>query len=227
MGNRALAEQTLLEWVDSIDPSLKNGNLYREEIFPSMSDEQFEQWIIALEKGKDFVTMQYPNLTDSAITTENNLVVAEKFGVPIFQRMRTTDPVTGQVVLGAIPVPVIHLPVRRLAQTLEKKLAYANDNRHVDELSDQVTGPSKASAISTPELTIMLSGNMESAALEFFKYRGGDQKAYRAMERSIAETGESNMDVLDPETGVSKINSSIADLLRGVYISNNLDKLKG
>lgn len=224
MANRKEAEKVALEWIDAIDPSGKNGDLYRNEIFPAMSDEMFDSWINDLEAKQEFLTMQYCNLTDSAITTENNLKVAKDKGVEIFQRIRITDPVTRQVVVKPIPVPVLHLPVRRLAQTLEEKMAYAEDNIHLDELSGQVTGPSKASAISTPELAIWLGYGLDDAALEFFKYRGGDQKAYRAMERMISETGESDMDVLDPYTDKSKINYSIADLLRAMHVDNNLDE---
>lgn len=223
-GNRKAAEKIALEWIDAIDPSKKNGDLYRNEIFPSMTDEAFEDWINALESKQEFLSMQYCNLTNSAITTENNLKVAKEKGVQIFQRVRITDPVTGQTVIKPVPVPVLHLPVRRLAQTLENKIAYAEDNSHLDELSGQVTGVSKASAISTPELSIWLGYGLDDAALEFFKYRGGDDKAYRAMERMISETGESDMDVLDPYTDKSKINYSIADLLRAMHVDNNLDK---
>lgn len=224
MTNRKEAEKVALEWIDAIDPSGKNGDLYRNEIFPAMSDEMFDSWINALEAKQEFLTMQYCNLTGSAITTENNLKVAKDKGVKIFQRIRITDPVTGQVVVKPVPVPVLYLPVRRLAQTLEEKMAYAEDNIHLDELSGQVTGPSKASAISTPELAIWLGYGLDDAALEFFKYRGGDQKAYRAMERMISETGESDMDVLEPYTDKSKINYSIADLLRAMHVDNNLDE---
>lgn len=223
-GNRKAAEKVALEWIDAIDPSGKNGELYRKEIFPSMSDEAFDNWITALESKQEFLTMQYCNLTNSAITTENNLKVAKEKGVKIFQRVRVTDPVTGQVVINSKPVPVLHLPVRRLAQTLDEKMAYAEDNIHLDELSGQVTGVSKASAISTPELSIWLGYGLDDAAMEFFKYRGGDEKAYRAMERMISETGDSDMDVLEPYTDKSKINYSIADLLRAMHIDNNLDK---
>jgi hypothetical protein len=222
-GNRKAAEQEALDWLSDIDPSGKNAALYRDEIFPSMDDNAFDAWVNALEAGGEFLTIYYANATNSAITTENNLNVAEKRGVQIYQRIRVTDPVTGQVTVKPIPVPVLHLPVRRLAQTLESKIAVASDNYHLDEASNQVTGVSKASAVSTPELAIWLGSGLDDPAMEFFKYRGGDQKAYRAMERMIAETGHSDMDVLAPFTDRSKINYTIADTYRAMHLDNTLD----
>jgi hypothetical protein len=86
------------------------------------------------------------------------------------------------------------------------------------------TGISKSSAVSTPEIAVWLGSGLDDQTEEFMKYRGGDQKAYRAMERMIAETGESDMDVLEPYTDRAKINYTIGNFLRGAHIENNIDE---
>lgn len=223
-GNRQAAEKVLLKLIDDMDPKGVNGKIYREELLPSMADKQFDKWMDDIESGKQFLPLYYPNMTKSGITTKNNIAVAEKWGIKLFQRIYVTDNKTGQRVLTPKEIPVLHFPVRRLAQTLEKKMATAEDNIHLDELTDQVTGVSKASAISNPEIIILEAMGFKDMLLEFMKYRGGDQKGYRLMERSIAETGKVTTEALDPYSGKNKAVLSTSRFLTASHLGNNLAK---
>ena len=223
-GDRKAAEKIILALIDDIDPKGMNGKLYREEFLPSMSDEAFDKFMTDIEEGKQYLPIWYPNMTESGITTANNIEVGKKWNIKLYQRVIITDRVTGQKVKADIERPVLWMPVRRLAQTLEKKMAYAEDNIHLDELTGQVTGPSKASAVSNPEIVILEAGGFGDMLTEWMKYRGGDQKAYRLMERMIAERGYVDTAALDPYTGQAKVVDTTSSILSAMHLGNNLSR---
>ncbi|MFO6295581.1 hypothetical protein, partial [Pseudomonas aeruginosa] len=48
--------------------------------------------------------------------------------------------------------------------------------------------------ISAPEIQVNAPKGLRYPMIEFMKLRGGDQKAYNAMNRSIIETGSASVD---------------------------------
>src|SRR6202012_3679614 len=91
---------------------------------------------------------------------------------------------------------VIPMMVCRQRQILREKISIPEGTRHVDELSGQVTGPSKGSKISGPELQILYSQVLPDPIVEFIKYRGGYIKGQQLMYRSLMETGQVSLEVL-------------------------------
>lgn len=221
MANRKAFESTVLKWINELDPTGANGKFYKE-MFSKMSDKDIEEYVTAIESGEDFVSLIYNNLKENGISVDNNLKVAEKMGHDFFERLRLTDPATGKEYLTPEKYMVLDLPVRRQAQMLKKKRGVPEDNRHVDELSGQPTGESKGSGISFPELLIMYSQGLDKSILEFMKLRGGDTRAYNAMERMIAETGSSNMEPILNAGTKTKSTETLSAFLKAMHLDNTL-----
>ena len=219
-GNRKAATAEILTWVNKLDPSGDNGKLLTA-MFVKMTDADFEAYITAIEKGEDFVSLVYTNLSKSAINTDNNLVVAKQMGHDFFQRLRLTDEVTGLTYLTPQKFLTGHAPTRRQIQTLENKISIPEDNKHVDDMTDQPTGPSKGSSLSQPEILALYAQGDVRGIEEMIKYRGGDLKAMVHMDRQIIETGGASMDRLAQADTVVKSTQTLSSLLKGMHIDNN------
>lgn len=230
MGNRAKATAFILNFIGKIDPSdTQNVELMRTQL-ESMSDEQFEQYMTLLRKPKDgnvvqgrqTLTYYAPNLSKTKIKLNRNLEIAEELGHSFFERLWITDPQTGETYLTPNQHLVMDLPVRRQAQIHEKKASIPLHANSVDELSGQVTGDSKGSKISFPELQAQVSQQLDNTIIEEIKIRGGDQKAYQEFEKRMIETGScSQNDLLDMGTR-AKSTDTASTLLKGMHLGNNL-----
>lgn len=219
-GNRKAAERVILDAMTRLDPSGKNTEFYKTS-FANMSDKDFDNYMDKLEKGEDYLSMNYENLANAQISVENNLKVAEQIGYHFFERIKTTDAATGKVYLTPKKYLVIDLPVRRQIQMLVKKIKVPEDNRHLDDLTDQPTGVSKGGSLSYPELLLMYSKGLNVSILEFIKFRGGDTKALQAMERSIRETGDANIEFLAQTPTKVKSTQTLSVFLKGMHLDNN------
>lgn len=220
MGNRKAAEAIILKWVAELDPSGKNTQL-TEQFFKDMDDEQFEVYMQRIESGLDFVSLVYENLKQSDISVDNNLRVAKLMKHEFFEKLWLTDAITGRTYLTPLEYLVIDLPVKRQIEMLSKKISVPDDNRHIDELTDQPTGVSKGASLSYPEMLVLYSKGLDQSILEMMKYRGGDTKAFLEMERSIRDTG--GVDLKAIYRGDTKVKSTqvLNTLLKGMHLDNN------
>lgn len=219
--NRAKAEKRILATISMIDKSGINTKLTKD-FFASMNDQQFHDYMMAIKEKRDYVSIVMDNMGKTKITTENNLDVAAFLGVKLFQRIWLTDPATGMEYLTPLEYLVIHLPVRRQIQTLLNKISIPEDNKHVDELTDQPTGASKGSAVSFPELLVMYSSGAEKAIEEFIRFRGGDLKLMNDFDKQIHETGGASMEALS-NVSRSRVKSTkvLSTILTAMHIKNN------
>lgn len=221
MGDRKAFEAEVLKWTKEIDPSGETTAFY-QAMFSEMSDKDIEEYVNAIERGEDFISAIYTNLGKSKITVENNFKVAKKMKHEFFERLWITDPASSQVYLTPIKYLVVDLPVRRQVQMLTKKMSVPDDNLHVDELTNQPTDVSKGSAVSFPELLVLYSQGMDKSVLELIKVRGGDQRAYNAMEKAIAEQGAVKLDpILAAGTRV-KSTETLGAFLQGMMFDNTI-----
>lgn len=218
-GNRKAAETTALKWVNEIDPSGESGKLLAG-FFKNMNDKQFDAWILALKEGRDYLPINVPAMGRCAITVENNLKIAEKHGIPIFERIWVTDPSTGSTYLSPIKYPVVYLPVRRQVQSLVKKVSIPEDNKHMDELTDQPIGASKGSAVTFPEIQVIYAQGFEKSLLELIKFRGGDTKGWRAMEKAQIEGGSASVEALDQLGTRTKSTDTVNTLFKMAHLDN-------
>jgi len=133
-----------------------------------------------------------------------------------------TDPTTGMTFLTNEEYLIGWAPLRRQQQMLLKKISIPDSNLHVDELTGQPAGPSKGSKLSFPEIQGLFAQGQDRSIEELIKFRGGDAKAYRAMSRSILETGRASQDAIKVNPTRVKANESLEILLKTMHLDTKL-----
>lgn len=221
MGNRKLATQVAVQHINLIDPSGRNGEILLAQL-EALSDKQFDAFVGAVEAKQAHLPIMMTNLVGNKITTENNLKIAPKFGVELFQRVKLYDDQIGRFYWTNHKYLVGYAPVRRMIEMLESKISLPDDHKHIDDYSDQPTGVSKGSSISAPEAQLLRGEGYRAAVTEFVGPRGGDTPALRALEQSIHSTGGASLThVLDMGEG-AKINYTVSAILAGMHYDNNM-----
>ncbi len=220
-GNRQAAEALILDVIGEMDGGGPNRGIW-EKRFRGMNDDDFDKFMSRLESGQETLHMYVPNKAKYDVDISRNMEIAEKLGHSFFERIWMTDPKTNQVMLTPKKYMVVHLPMRRQEQTLDKKISIPDDNRTVDDLTGQPTGASKGSAISFPEFQVLRSKNMDRSLEELFKVRGGDEIAFREHNRLIMQTGEGRLDVVTQMPTKVRSTQTLADALKGMHLSNTL-----
>jgi hypothetical protein len=221
IGNRKAAEAEALKWIGMLLPGSSNVDIYKQR-FAAMSDEAFEAYIQQLDSDEEILSLIAPNLDDLNLTIENNLAVAEKLGHTFFERCWLTDPKTGVEYLTPIKYLIVDLSLRRQQQLLQKKISIPDNNRHVDELTGQPTGDSQGSKLSFPETQVLYAQGLDRALEELLKFRGGDTKAFQAMNRSIIDTGGVSLDAIKRVRTKVKSTETLSTFLSSMHLSNNV-----
>lgn len=188
-GDMKAAIAVAVSWLNDIDRSGRSTQFFLESV-EKMTPADFEKWIEKLENKQDYVSVIMQFNDTKSITYENNIKVAKKRGVPIFQRHWYVDPSTGQEVLCPEKRPVYMLPVRRQIETIEYKISYSSSNMKVDAHTGQVIGDAQSSRISYPELMVVYSKDLNWSLIEFMKYRGGDVKGRVEFNNLLRNTGD-------------------------------------
>lgn len=219
--------------LNDIIPGTPCIELYRKTI-EGMSAEELEGFIQALENGvQDFPNQNQPSTTISLIVPnmgkgsgrlniDRNLKLAEKMGHSFHEQCWLTNPVTGQTYLTNRRYMTLLLPIRRQAQTLDAKISVAENDHQIDELTGQVTGDSKGSSVSYPEIQMLESQGLRNSMLELLKPRGGDELAWRLMKHRLIETGEFSLSELDNIDSEAKVNQTFRYLLNAMHIRTTL-----
>lgn len=220
-GNRQKAQALCLEYIEKILPGGGNRKIY-EDLFASMSDEAFAEFIDKLKTGKARLAIIAPNMASSKLSVERNLALAKELGHEFFQRIWMDGKAGAPKYLSAVPYLVVDLPLRRQAQLLVKKISIPEDNRSVDNLTGQPTGASKGSKISYPEIQILAALGLDDTITELIKYRGGDQKGFIAMNDSIARTGGVSQKALEPLNTKVKVTQTLSTYLTAMHLHSTL-----
>lgn len=220
MSNRKAATEFILEYIDKLLPDGRNQKLYAD-YFSTLSDSEFEKFIADLEKG-EILKLQAPNDAPVKLSTERNLELAKELGHEFFQHLEITDPATGVLYRTPKKYLILLLILRRQAQTLQNKISIPSDNQHVDQLTDQPTGPSKGAKASLPELQIWHAQEMDASITELIKYRGGDRRGFNLMNRLVYREGGVSQKVLSNANTRVKSTDTLKNLLEGMHLTNNL-----
>ena len=220
-GNRAGAEKEILKYVEAIEGGIVNVGLYKE-LFKRLSNKEFDNYMREVRDGEAYITMIVPNGGDFILDTARSMEVGESLGVKYFQRVIITDPVTGERTLSPLEYLIIDMPVRRQSQHLIKKQSIPDNNRIIDQMSGQVTGASKGSRISLPELMALESRGLNDTLREVIKVRGGDREAYNAMSASITETGGYSLKPIENLGSRPTSTNILKALLLSIHMDNTL-----
>lgn len=220
MGNREAATKEILKWVEELLPGGGNKEIY-EKALAKMTNAQFDEYMEKLESGEEVLSLTVPNLSKKRLSVERNLKVAKKLGHNFFQRLWLTDPHSGTTYLTPIPYLVVDLPLRRQAQLLTKKISIPESSDTADVLTGQATGPSKGASLSFPELQTLHAQGLEKTIEELIKFRGGDEDAYRAMNKELIDKGSVSLDNIQTNSRV-KSTETLSTFLKAAHIQNNL-----
>jgi hypothetical protein len=221
MGNRKAATAELLRLIDMLLPGSDNAKLWKERL-EKLSDSEFDVYMGKLASGEEILSLISPNLAEHKLSVQRNLDIADKLGHKFFQRLWLTDAASGTTYLTPIPYLVVDLPLRRQQQLLQKKIKIPVDTRHVDELTGQPRDESKGSSVTFPEVQVLNAQGLDRSLEEFLKFRGGDEKARIAMERSIVQTGHANQDAIKRTPSRPKSTETLSAFLTGMHLDNNL-----
>ena len=169
------------------------------------------------------ITLIVPNLDKQhRLNITRNLKLAEKMGHDFFEQVWLTNPTTGQTTLSNRRYLCMDLPVRRQAQTLDTKISVADDDTQVDDFTGQVTGDSKGSSISYPEVQMLDAQGLQNTLNELLRVRGGDNEAWRLMKNNLIKYGSFSQEELATLDSRAKVNDAFARILEGMHIRNNL-----
>lgn len=219
--NRKEAETWFLGFIESLTPGSNNAKIY-EEFFSSMNNEQFDKFVDDIESGVKAFSVEMPNFGKSELTVERNLMLAEKLGLKLFQRLWIEGKGDEPTYLTPISYLVVDLPYRRASQLLTKKISVPKHNKIIDAMTGQPTGESKGAKISYPEIQVLSAMGLEKSLLEIAKYRGGDDRGRAAMVAMLSKTGKARLETLSAYASGVTSTKTLNTLLTAAHLKNNL-----
>ena len=219
--NRKAAEAFILEYIEKLLPGSPNKAQY-EAFFKSMSDIDFEQYMKDLDTGVKFLTIKAPNYIQPALSVRRNLDIGKELGHRFFQRLWIGPKGDMPAYLTPIEYLVMDLPLKRMSQTLKKKISIPDSNKVIDATSGQPTGDSGRARVSYPEMQILTAMGMDQSVTELIKYRGGDLKGFNAMNAMIARMGSANQATLSHFSSGVESTRTLKTFLTAAHLKNTL-----
>jgi hypothetical protein len=194
-----------------------------EAMLNDLSDKEFKAYMERVRDGEEVIPYIDNIMSGSKVTLEGNLAIADKLGHNFYERLWIEDPVTGDVNLTPQTYLIVDLPFRRQQQHLLEKIGIPDSNNHIDEMTGQVTGPSKGSRVSYPEMQIGLyAKGLKASTMELFTIRGGNTDAYAAMERDAYNGEFPSINAFYDSSTTTKSNVTLSILFKGAMLDNNI-----
>lgn len=220
-GNRKKAEEFILQFLKDLEPSNYNVEQYKK-VFELMSDSDFHKYMTGLREGSQYIVCFKPLYEAKGLTVENNLKVAEKYGLKYFEKLIYAGNEDGPDYKTPIEYLIVDLPYRRQSQTLMKKVSIPDNNKVIDELTYQPTGDSKGAKISFPELQVLIGMGLENTISELIRFRGGDRNGFNAYNAMFLRYGNANLKTLENySTGVEST-KTLRIYLTAMHLSNTI-----
>jgi hypothetical protein len=224
--NRKAAEKVILGVIDSIAPGNPNVALYQQLFDPNspkyLNDKQFDDWMERMRRKEGALVYVDPPGSKFKLSVDRNLhELGPKYGIEFFQQIWYQDD-SGEWFLTPNAYLILPFPVRRQAQLLVEKISIPENNHSIDDFTGQVTGDSKGSKISYPELSLLKAFGLSRTIEEFMHWRGGDVKGNRLMNQQILKTGGASMDALSPYAGEVTSTKSLRNILIGMHYDTTL-----
>jgi hypothetical protein len=194
-----------------------------EARFAAMSDKDFEQLMRDIQSDQADLYVTMPTFSkEGSVDTRTLISVGKKLGHDFFQRIWVGSEDGKSSYLSPVPYLVTHIPVRRVSQTLTKKMSVPDNSRVIDTLTGQPTGESKGAKISWPELQLTSAMGLNKALIELVKYRGGDIRGYNALSGMLSKFGKANIDSLSAfASGVESL-KTLKTILTCCHLKNTL-----
>lgn len=203
MRKRKEAEEYILKYIGKIVKGGDDNVKLYQNLFKSMSDKEFDKFMCDLRDDKITLSVIIPNGGKLHVDIKNNYNIGKEIGNNFFQKLVIRN--NGDAGDYKTPIEFLNLilPVRRASQLLSKKISVPSDTRHIDTITGQVTGDSKSSKITLPELQILTGLNLKESVKELTKVRGGDVGAGNAADAKLYNNGRVSISELEEHsTGV-------------------------
>ncbi len=206
--NRRVAEQIIIDGIDSITLRKENVQFYKDK-FAKMSDKEFEQFHDDLMAERVRLTVIEPDPEGVGLVPLKKIMeVAAAHGNEIMQHLYVENKDGLPSYRTEVKYPVILVTARRASQALTKKISVPPHTRVRDLLTGQVTGESKGATVSGPEVQLLAAMGAEASAVEMLKFRGGDQRGEAAFAAMLSKYGKASQSVLQQfSSGVQAINA--------------------
>jgi len=214
---REQVQNFILKYVDKIARGGQNKKLY-EDLFASMTDKDFDKFMQGIKNKKITLSVIVPNGKEVKVDIDNNLKIGKELGVNFFTKLTYKGMKDSPDYKTNIEYMVLDLPVRRASQLLSKKIAIPQDINKIDMLSGQVTGESKASKLTMPELQMLTGMGLDKSVVELVKYRGGDTEAANAMNNLLYKYGSVTQEQLEQYSGGVKSSKVFKAYLNASHI---------
>ncbi|MDD2819501.1 MAG: hypothetical protein PHN51_11995 [Candidatus Nanopelagicales bacterium] len=221
MANRKKAEAFILQLMKDIDPTGYNVEQWKK-IFADLTDRQFDEYMKGLRDGTKFLVFFKPAYKAQGITEDTCLATAEKYGIKLFEKLVYTNNPDEPDHKTAIEYLILEMPYRRQSQTMMKKISVPDNNKVIDQMTYQPTGPSKGSKISYPELRVLLGMNMDNAISELIKYRGGDKGGFNAYNAMAMRYGSVRLKTIEPYRTGTESTKTVKIILNCMHIKHTL-----
>lgn len=199
MSKRKAAEELILKFVKEVDKSGYNFQKYTE-LLKDMTDKDFDDYMKRMRDGEASLVIFTPIGKSTGITVENNLAIAKRYGIPMFEKLIFTGDPNVPDYKTDIEYMLLDLPIRRQSQNIVKKISVPDDNKTIDSLTFQPTGSSKGSKISYPELQVMIGMGLDHTANELIRFRGGDKGGFAAYNAMMFRHGSINLKTISAYT---------------------------
>ena len=182
---RKAVEDKIIKYISAINKS--NAKKYKD-MFASMNDKAFDDWMYDLRNNDTVLDIEIPNMIEK-VNIDDLIKVSEQLGIELFTRLKLWDVPTQTYYRTTKKYLMLQLPMVAMAQTVDHKLSVPESDSKIDHLSGQVMKPDQANSISQVEVQSLYARGLQSTILELIKYRGGDVSAYAEYKRSAEELG--------------------------------------
>jgi len=196
MSKRKQVEKYIVDMVYKITKSEQNKQLYLD-LFKKMNDKEFKEFMEWLKDDNILNVIVPHDKGVTNITIENNMKVAKELGYDFFQYVFIGP--TGDEPRRRSSKKYMQyiLPFRRTKQTVLKGVSVSENDKKVDVLTGQMSGDSRSSRISYPEMQLLVGMGMTESVLEIASDRGGDPGAYRVLKQALLKYGKASRSMIE------------------------------
>ncbi|AFI55350.1 hypothetical protein TSMG0067 [Halocynthia phage JM-2012] len=223
MGNVKGFIDYIVNTLAKLEPNNKTPGILRKKL-ESMSKADIHQLYEDLKAERKYLPFYIPNDVNHKIDIKRWIKLSKEIGAETFVELIQEDDVTGDVTQTEIKYWVAMFPGRRHLHYLDAKRSIAKDNKTRDTLTGQVTGDSKGSSFSKPQLMGLLSRGCTMNAMELMKYRGGDISGGRELNRQLTSNGGVSLKSLLQTKTTPTVTKTTASYLTAMHLSHNLDE---
>lgn len=220
-GNRKAAQDVILKALEMILPGGPNKKAY-QAMFDRMTDTQFDEFIVKLEKKEIRLAILAPVLSSARLSTERNIEIGKRWGVTFFERLWIEQDDGLPRYLSNPSYMILELQGRRQAQLLIDKTAIPRDSSTIDVMTGQPAGVSKGGKLTYPEIQILKGHELNNTLRELLNTRGGNVAGFRAFNTLMETKGEASLEEIELANSEPESLKTLRMLYVGMMIDNDL-----